>query len=216
MTLNPLQTFWNRKADRAFREEGWGPLQTWPVPRAQGGPLVFQLRLPLNVELVDLAALAGAAEGAHGAPESLAAAAQEVQRAARVAGTIVVGALRERQDDGESEILASLSVAFSDGKGKLDPADYVPADADGDVRPPEVSTLSDNAIRISRLTSVTPPGAEAAQPNLSVQYLVQSRYGVLSFAYATARMDMIAGGGGRSLFRKITETGYIGERPKSY
>jgi hypothetical protein len=38
----------------------------------------------------------------------------------------------------------------------------------------------------------------------------------VAYAYATTRPPMIFGGGGRGLFRMITEGGYIGERPQTY
>ena len=61
-----------------------------------------------------------------------------------------------------------------------------------------------------------PPGADELSPLLTIQYLIQSRYGAVAYAYATTRPGMIFGGGGRGLFRMITESGYIGERPQTY
>jgi hypothetical protein len=94
--------------------------------------------------------------------------------------------------------------------------DLLGPDADDDVRPPKVEKLSDRATRISRLGRVVPPGAQEAWPLLTVQYLIQSRYGAVAYAYATTRPQMIFGGDGRGLFRMITEGGYIGERPQAY
>lgn len=211
MSPNPLRSFWNRKADRVHKDGGWGPLQTWPVPREGKDPLVFQMRLPLTMELLDIGTLAA---NSPGAPESVEQGALEIAQVARVGGLILTGALRETKPDTPPEVLATMTVAFSDIAGPPD-VDAHLADADGDVRPPEVEKLSDRATRISRLQSVLPPGAEELSPLLTIQYLIQSRYGAVAYAYATTRPSMIFGDGGRGLFRMITEGGYIGERPQT-
>jgi hypothetical protein len=50
---------------------------------------------------------------------------------------------------------------------------------------------------------------------LVVQYLVESRYGALAIAFSTTRPDMM-GEWGLKLFADITNTAFIGERPKPY
>jgi hypothetical protein len=211
MTLNPIRTFWNRKADRIHAEGGWGPLQTWPVARDGKDPLVFQMRLPLTMELVDIGTLAA---NAPGAPQSVEQGALEIAGVAPIGGIILTGALRETKPGAPPEVLATMTVAFSDIAGPPDIDAHLQPAAD-DVRPPEVEKLSDRATRISRLQRVLPPGAEELWPLLTIQYLIQSRYGAVAYAYATTRPGMIFGGGGRGLFRMITEGGYIGERPQT-
>ncbi|MFZ0090945.1 MAG: hypothetical protein WAL63_15655 [Solirubrobacteraceae bacterium] len=212
MTLNPIRTFWNRKADRIHAEGGWGPLRTWPVPREGKDPLVFQMRLPLTMELVDIGTLAA---NAPGAPQSVEQGALEIARVAPIGGIILTGALRETKPDTPPEILATMTVAFSDIAGPPDVDAHIGSDAADDVRPPEVEKLSDRATRISRLQRVLPPDADELWPLLTIQYLIQSRYGAVAYAYATTRPGMIFGEGGRGLFRMITEGGYIGERPQT-
>ena len=212
MTLNPVRAFWNRKADRIHAEGGWGPLQSWPVAREGEDPLVFQMRLPLTMELVDIGALAA---NAPGAPHAVEQGALEIAQVAPVAGLILTGALRETKPDTAPVILGTMTVAFSDLPGQPGLDGLLGADADDDVRPPKVERLSDRATRISRLGRVVAPGADEASPLLTIQYLIQSRYGAVAYAYATTRPQMIFGGGGRGLFRMITEGGYIGERPQT-
>jgi hypothetical protein len=213
MTLNPIRSFWNRKADRIHAEGGWGALQTWPVTREGRDPLVFQMRLPLTMELIDIGALA---VNAPGAPQSVEQGALEIAQVAPTGGIILTGALRETKPDTPPEILATMTVAFSDIAGPPDVDAHLGPDAADDVRPPEVEKLSDRATRISRLQRVLPPGADELWPLLTIQYLIQSRYGAVAYAYATTRPGMIFGEGGRGLFRMITEGGYIGERPQTY
>jgi hypothetical protein len=210
MTLNPVRALWKRKVDHIHADGGWGRLQTWPVPREGKDPLVFQMRLPLDMELIDIGTLAA---NSPGAPESVEQGALEIAQVASVAGLILTGALRQSKPDAEPEILASMTVAFSEIAGPPDIDTHL-AGADEDVRPPEVEKLSDRATRISRLQRVLPPGDEELSPLLTVQYLIQSRYGAVAYAYATTRPGMIFGGGGRGLFRMITEGGFIGERPQ--
>lgn len=213
MTLNPIRAFWNRKADRIHAEGGWGPLQSWPVPREGKEPLVFQTRLPLTMDLVDIGTLAA---NSPGAPPSVEQGALEIAQVSPAGGIILTGALRETKPDAAPEILATMTVAFSDIPGPPDVTALIGSDTADDVRPPEVKKLSDRATRISRLRRVLPPGAEELCPLLTIQYLIQSRYGAVAYAYATTRPDMIFGEGGRGLFEMITESGYIGERPQTY
>jgi hypothetical protein len=213
MTLNPIRAFWNRKADRIHAEGGWGPLQSWPVLREGKDPVVFQMRLPLTMELVDIGVLAA---NSPGAPPSVEQGALEIAQVAPVGGIILTGALRETKPEAPPEILATMTVAFSDIAGPPDVDAHIGSDAAEDVRPPEVEKLSDRATRISRLQRVLPPGADELWPLLTIQYLIQSRYGAVAYAYVTTRPEMIFGEGGRGLFRMITEGGYIGERPQTY
>ena len=70
MTANPLNFRTRRKAEKAYREGGWGPLLTFPVKRPGGEPLVFQMRLPVGHQLLDVPTMARSAVGA---PAALAA-----------------------------------------------------------------------------------------------------------------------------------------------
>ena len=72
MSPNPLDHLRHRDVEHEFlRKNGWGPPRRWPVPRADGlpEPLVFQIRLPDAIELVDVLSLASEA-GARAPPRS--------------------------------------------------------------------------------------------------------------------------------------------------
>jgi hypothetical protein len=213
MSPNPIQSFWNRKGDWLAREGGWGPLQSWPVPRGDEPPLILQLRLPLAMDLVDIGSTA---DNAPVTPASAAQGAAQVASAARTGGLIFAGSLREKPETGAPVILASMSITFSDVLGPPNVDDHLIGDVADDVRPLEIERLSDWATQISRLRRTPPPEGDEALPLLTTQFLIESTYGLVAYAYATSRPEMIFGGSGRDLFRTITATGYIGERPQSF
>ena len=49
MVRNPLRARAQRKTSAMLTRVGWEAPQTWPVPRPDGAPLVFQTRLPAAV-----------------------------------------------------------------------------------------------------------------------------------------------------------------------
>jgi hypothetical protein len=210
MSPNALEGFWNRKADEVAREGGWGPLQGWPVPRGDEPPLIFQMRLPLTMDLVDIGTPPDNAPASAGQGEA------EIVSVAGTAGLIFAGSLREKPENGAPVILASLSITFSDVPGPPNVDDHLIGDVADDVRPLEIERLSDWATQISRLRRTVPPEGDEQLQLLTTQFLIQSPHGLVAYAYATSRPEMIFGGAGRDLFRKITDTGYIGERPQSF
>jgi len=200
-----------RRAERIYRNGGWGPLLTWPVARADGAPLVFQMRLPTKVYLIDVAELA---DHAPGAPPFVGEARQALERGAEAAGAIVVGALCADQDSGERELLATVTVALSPVTGPPDVKEGL--QTDGDRRSStEVTKLSDKATEVKRLIAETVPGQAEPVPILMMQYLIETRYGAVTMAFSTTNTDMF-GTFGRSMFRKTAEMGFIGERPQPY
>jgi hypothetical protein len=200
-----------RRAERIYRNGGWGPLLTWPVARAEGTPLVFQMRLPTKVYLIDTAELA---DHAPGAPEFVGQAQQALQRGAEAAGAIVVGALCADQDSGEREVLATVTVALSEVTGSPDVTEGI--ETDGDRRThTEVTKLSDQATEVKQLIAETVPGQAEPVPILMMQYLIETRYGAVTMAFSTTNTDMF-GKFGRSMFLKVAQMGFIGERPQPY
>ena len=89
-------------------------------------------------------------------------------------------------------------------------------ETDGDRRThTEVTKLSDKATEVKRLIAETVPGQAEPVPILMMQYLLQTRYGAMTMAFSTTNTDMF-GTFGRSIFLKVTEMGFIGERPQPY
>jgi hypothetical protein len=139
---------------------------------------------------------------------------QALVRGAEAVGAIVVGALCADQDSGEREVLATVTVALSEVMGPPDVKEG--NETDGNRRThTEVTKLSDKATEVRRLIAETVPGLDEPVPILMVQYLIQTRYGAMTTAFSTTNTDMF-GKFGRSMFLKITETGFIGERPQPY
>lgn len=200
-----------RTGDEAHRDGGWGPPQAWPVPRFQGRPLVFQIRLPVAVELIDIHTLARQAHGA----QSVGQGALELKRAAEMAGVVAVGALRPTTvPKREREILATIMVAFSEIGGPPAAEEFLIADSQRAVNSRvAVEKLSDTATRITRIGLESPGDGLEPAPMLVIQYLLHTSYGALVIAFSTTNQEMM-GRWGRNLYRKIVEMTFIGERPR--
>ena len=208
---NPLDRVRRRKAEHMNRKGGWGPLQTWQVPRADAKPLVFQIRLPVAMELVDLPSLA---RQARGAPAAVAQGAVELEQVAGPAGLVVVGALRpSKVPEAEREVLATMTVAFSEIEDRLEAEDFLVPDSERTVKSDvEVTRLSDRAMLVRRLSLESPGHGLEPVPMLLMQYLLQTRYGALVMAFSTTNQEMM-GQWGRKLYRGMVETMFIGEQP---
>lgn len=210
MSPNPLDHLRRRDTEHEFRKNGWGPPRSWPVPRADGAPLVFQIRLPDGIELVDVLSLA---KRARGAPAVVAQGAAELEQVAGPAGVVVIGALRPAAGpEPDREILATLTVAFSEIKGPLSAEDFRVPDSEQTSRShQEVLELSDKATLITRVSKESP--GEGIEPVLMLllQYLLETRYGALVMAFSTANQEMM-GPRPRKLYDRIVETMFIGEQ----
>jgi hypothetical protein len=214
MTLNPLNHLKRRKAEQIYRDGGWGPLRSWPVPRSGGDPLVFQVRIPLALELIEVPQLA---RHAPAAPAVVGAATIALERAADTAGVVVVGALRPTTvPESERQALATMTVAFSEITGPPAVEDFLPADSDqtrkADV---QVTKLSDKVTRVKRLSVESLGEGFEPVPMLLIQYLMETRYGALIVAFSATDLEMM-GEWGRKLYRQITDTMFVGERPIPY
>jgi hypothetical protein len=211
MTANPLNFRARRKAEKTFREGGWGPLLTFPVQRPEGKPLVFQMRLPIDHQLVDVPSIA---RGAVGAPAVLADQTSALERASEAAGVIVVGALCPVSEGaGAPDVLATITVALSDVAGP--PTLDTSSGYESPTSHREVTKLADKVTRIKRLSAEPVAGRDEPVAMLTLQYLIETRYGAIVMAFSTTRQDML-GGFGEGLFEKIMATGFIGEGPRPY
>jgi hypothetical protein len=200
-----------RKAERIYRDGGWGPLLTWPIARPEGKPLVFQLRLPTGVELVDVQKLA---HDAPGAPEFVSTGAAALKRAEQPGGVIMTGALCGVKETGERDVMATLTAALSALKGPLGVKEGI--DVDGNTRThTKVTQVSDKVTQVKRLSAETVPGRSEPIPSMLVEYLIETRYGMLAMAFSTRHQEML-GQWGQSLFFQVTQTGFIGEQAPAY
>jgi hypothetical protein len=215
MTLNPLQRrLLRRKTDKIFADNGWGPQLSWPVPRAEGKPLVFQMRLPAGMQLIDVAELAN---GAQGAPGSLARTTAALTTGAEAAGAIVVAAICPVVEAGQTpDVVATVTVALSDLPDLPAPHEGLTEDSDDSTRGrTEVEVLSDGVTRVERLSVESRGDGHDPVPMLVVQYLIKTRYGAISMAFTTTRDGMFSERG-RWLFREVMKSGFIGEQPKAF
>lgn len=201
-----------RRAEKMFQQGGWGPLLSFPVQRDGLPPLVFQMRLPLTTQLVDLDRLVREAPEL---PEVARQGQAAIDRAAGPAGTILVGTLCGQRNDGGPEVLGTITVAFAEGgEGWRLPDSGKTDDPEARVHT-TVTRVSDGGAQIRQLMLVDLPGHAEPTPMLVLQYLVRSRYGPLSMTFGSAHPGML-GEEGHKFFAKIFETGYIGERPKPF
>ena len=211
MTANPLNFRTRRKAEKAYREGGWGPLLTFPVKRPGGEPLVFQMRLPVGHQLLDVPTMARSAVGA---PAALAAETDALELASEAAGVIVIGALCPVSEGaGEPDVLATITVVLSDVAGPPSVEEGSGYESPRSHR--EVTKLSDKVTRIKRLSAEPVEGSDEPMAMLTMQYLIETRYGAVVMAFSTTRQDMF-GGFGEELFEKIMATGFIGEGAQAY
>lgn len=202
-----------RAKERELRKQGWGPLRTYPAARADGGPLVFQLRLPRGIELVDLGALV---DSAPGAPELARRGAAALQRVREKTPVVLMGALRREQADAPGEVLGTLTVSLPDLPWPPELEEGDEHDPDGRlVANTEVTEMTEKAIRVKRMAAEPQGDGREPLPVLMLQYLIQTRYGPLSLAFSTTHADMF-GDWGRWLFQEIMLTAYLGEEPAPY
>jgi hypothetical protein len=176
-----------RRANRLYKEGGWGRQLTFSARRGDGTQLYIQLRLPDPVDLTE-----------HDSPAD---------------GPLVVsGDLTGVDDGGEREYLAALTVSFEDGR-KPAVADYPDPD-DPDVKQ-EVKQVSERAIQVTRISHKSPDGFKAPEPKLEIEYVLSSQFGALTFAFATTNQQMF-GAKAQEIYRKICETGWIGTKKRPY
>jgi hypothetical protein len=196
--------------EQVYRQHGWGPQLTFPVVRAgDRPPLVFQLRLPDGVRLIDVRKLAAAARGA---PAIVGRAADALDRAGEVAGVIVAAAICPKpKPDMPLEVLATVTVALSDVEGPPRVEQYLVPESERVEQ--EVTKMSDRVTRIRRLSAESIGPGHDPVPMLMIQYLIETQFGALAMAFSTTHVEMF-GASARLLYQRIFETGFIGENPR--
>ncbi len=216
MSPNPLSGR-RRRAERVeavYQEHGWGPLLSWPVPRSQGKPLVFALRVPTGVELIDIETLVQAAGGA---PASLGEGADALRQGAAAAGAFLIAAIcNVPAQDKPREVAATLTVALGEVEGPPDVEELRLRDSPSTVRSSHsVEVISDTTTRVGRLSlEAFEPDAEPVAMKV-VQYLIKNQYGALIMAFSTTREDMM-GPWGEKFFLNVVDKAMLGERPAPY
>lgn len=213
--FHPLQTHLRRNAreaaDEVFETGGWHAHYTFPVTRPDGQPLIFEIRTPDGVELVDAVALV---QSARGAPAWVGDGLHGLQQAVDTPGVVVVAALRGTADpEPQREVVATLTVTFAELDGPFDIEACMPKDSASTIKSEQdCAQLSDTMWRIHRISGESQGEGKEPLPVLLIEYLWLSKYGLVTMAFATTRVDMM-GDVGRDLFDAIREMAYIGEEP---
>jgi hypothetical protein len=215
MTFNLLESYALHKArgaaQESWAEQGWATHYVFAVHRRHGKDLVFECRTPDGLEIVDAVALAQAARGA---PAWIGDALNGLQQAVDVPGVVLIGALRPTTPpEDQREVVATLTVTFAEPDGPFDIEAYMPKDSASTIKSQQDHhQLSDTMWRIHRISGESQGEGKEPLPVLLIEYVWQSKLGLVTMAFATTRMDMM-GDKPRELFDLIRQTAYIGENP---
>jgi hypothetical protein len=215
MTFNLLDEFALHRARQAsqksWEEHHWAAHYGFQVQRAAGPPLVFEIRTPDGLEMVDAVALARAARGA---PAWIGDALNGLQEAVELPGVVLIGALRGTSTpEAQREVVATLTVTFVEPDGPFDIEALMPKDAPSTIKSQQdCHQLSDHMWRIHRISGEAQGDGREPLPVLLIEYVWKTTYGVVTMAFATTRMDMM-GEKASELFDQIRQSAYIGEEP---
>lgn len=215
MTFNPLESFASRRArkaaDKVYSDAHWGTHYVFHVQWSGPHPLVFEMRAPDGLEMVDAVALA---KDARGAPAWIGDALTGLEQAVQTQGVVVIGALRGTADpEPQREVVATLTVTFAEPEGPFDIETYMPTDSPSTIKSEQdYHQLSDTAWRIHRISGESQGEGNEPLPVLLIEYVWQTKHGLVTLAFATTRVDMM-GDKPRELFDQIWQTAYIGVEP---
>src|SRR6201996_9461611 len=207
--FNPLQTHLRHRAreaaDEVFSEGGWHAHYSFSVERSDGEPLVFEIRTPDGIEMVDAVALA---QSARGAPAWVGDALDGLQQAVEVPGVVVVGALCATSTH---EVLATLTVMFRKFEGPLNIDEFMPKDSPATIKSDQdYVRINDHMTRIHRISGESQGEGKEPLPVLLIEYLWETKYGLVTLAFATTRLDFMSEEA-RAIFDTMRQTAYIGE-----
>ncbi len=198
-----------RRVEKVWREGGWGPVQTWPIERPGRPPLVFKLRVPLGLELIDVRGLADTAAGA----SPLVAQGAAALGAAAQGGVFLVAALRTtKEPETERTLVATLTAAISDVTGPPSVEEIRAGLSDDPHTRHEVIKLTDLTTQITSLT--TEPAERDAEPDrlLVLQYLTQTPFGGVVVSFSTTLTDAMTAKA-HQIYHDIVRGVSIDERP---
>jgi hypothetical protein len=209
--FNPLQTHLRHQAreaaDEVFAEGGWHGHYSFGVNRPDGEPLVFEIRTPDGIEMVDAVALV---QSARGAPAWVGDALDGLEQAVEVPGVVAVGALCATSTH---EVLATLTVMFRELDGPLDLEEMMPKDSPATIKSDQdYVRINDHMTRIHRISGESQGEGKEPLPVLLIEYLWETKYGLVTLAFATTRLDFMSEEA-RAIFDTMRQMAYIGEEP---
>jgi hypothetical protein len=199
MVRNPLRTRAQRRTSAMLTRVGWEPPQTWPVPRPDGPPLVFQTRLPA-AEFVPAAELS---KRDRGAPASVGGEILALEQAEGAAHVFLAAAICSTE--GDHGALATMTAALA-------PKPLPFTSRNGTIRGRRGrKKVKGMPARVSVVERQEGDAAGEAGSPLVVQYAIAHRYGVLTLTFVAHGPGLA--GNARRLFQNIVRGCHLGTAP---
>ena len=195
MVRNPLRARAQRKTSAMLTRVGWEPPQTWPVPRPDGTPLVFQTRLPA-AEFVQPGNLP---KRDRDAPASLGVETIVLEQAAAHENVFMAAAICSTQ--GDHGVLATMTAALADK-----PLPFLGGDGLAGRRDRKKVKGMPGRVTVIERQDGQAPGAP-----LIVQYVVRHHYGALTLTFVAQGAGLA--GNARRLFQNIVRGCSLGPVP---
>jgi hypothetical protein len=207
---NPFRPEHTREqVDGAFDQLGWGTKVERRVPRDGGEPLYFQIRLPNDLELVDIGDLVPTARELPTVFEDRVVALEQVQASA---GVVVVGAMRDRSTP--DDVFATTTVVYSEHV--KDPGHELEEGKFTVERPGEKSIVRVKHLKhghvthVQRTTGLTVKEGAEPVPVVTTTFLVPTKFGGLALSFSSSH----AGGGSEEMhdfYSNVYGTMYLGD-----
>jgi hypothetical protein len=197
MVRNPLRSRAQRKTSAMLTRVGWEAPQTWPVPRRDAAPLVFQTRLPAAefVAADDLPA-----RRRRDAPASVGGAVLPLDEAQRAEHVFLAAAICSTE--GDHGALATMTAALS--------AKPLPFTSRAGTTTGRRGRKRVKGMPV-RVTVVERQDGDGADSPLIVQYAIRQRYGILTLTFVAHGPGLA--GNARRLFQTIVRGCYLGTAP---
>jgi hypothetical protein len=203
MVRNPLRSRAQRKTSAMLTRVGWEPAQTWPVPRPDGAPLVFQTRLPAAefVAVDDLRA-----RRRRDAPASVGGAILSLDEAQHAEHVFLAAAICSTEAD--HGVLATMTAALA---AKPLPFTGRGGTTTGRRGRKRVKGMPARVTVVERQDGDGAGQAGGAGAPLVVQYAIRHRHGTLTLTFVTRGPGLA--GNARRLFQNIVRGCYLGPTP---
>jgi hypothetical protein len=204
MVRNPLRSRAQRKTSAMLTRVGWEPPQTWPVPRPDGAPLVFQTRLPAAefIAADDLPA-----RRRRDAPASVGGTILPLDEAQRADHVFLAAAICSTEAD--HGVLATMTAALTDKPLAFTGRAGTTTGRRGRKR---VKGMPARVTVVERQDGdgADGPGEDGAG-SLVVQYAISHRHGTITLTFVTRGPGLA--GNARRLFQNIVRGCYLGPTP---
>ena len=193
-------------AQKVMSEAGWSQKHEWRVPRDGAAPLYFSLRIPDQTRLLDVSELA--AQVGDRIPQGMRSGVSALDQMEGEPGTICSGAIVH--EDNPEIVMVVLTVGLALGVRGLPDVDELAVSTAGEEVQRFVTPISEKAVLLDRVTMLALKPGEDPSPMMLHQYLMETRYGALSFAFTSTNRAMFSENG-RRMMSEISQTGWLGE-----